>query len=89
MAKSAIKPATCYYGVTATHLICPNTTVAPASEAFSSSATAQNKYPTHPPTPLDAPPTPNGAIHVITHLMKEVVSSAAEAETGGIFSNGK
>jgi hypothetical protein len=47
------------------------------------------KDPTRPPTPQDAPPTPNGAIHVVTHLMKEVVSSAAEAETGGLFYNGK
>jgi hypothetical protein len=45
--------------------------------------------PTKPPAPDDTPPKPNGAIHVVTHLMKEVVSSAAEAETGGLFYNGK
>jgi hypothetical protein len=41
------------------------------------------------PSPEDPPPMSNGAIHVVTHLMKEVVSSAAEAETGGLFYNGK
>ena len=45
--------------------------------------------PCRPPTLQDARPTPNEAIHVVTHLMKEVVSSAPEAETGGLFYNGK
>jgi hypothetical protein len=47
------------------------------------------KDPDRPPAPTDAPAKPNGAIHVLTHIMTEVVSSAAEAELGGLFYNGK
>ena len=32
---------------------------------------------------------PNGPIHVLCHLMKEVLSSAAEAELAGLFHNAK
>ena len=42
---------------------------------------------THPPTFTGR--NPNGAIHVVTHLVKVVVSSAAEVETGSLFYNGK
>jgi hypothetical protein len=34
-------------------------------------------------------PTNNGAIHVFCHVMREVVSSAAEAELGALFNNSK
>ncbi|KAI2496641.1 Reverse transcriptase (RNA-dependent DNA polymerase) [Fragilaria crotonensis] len=32
---------------------------------------------------------PNGAVHVLCHIMREVLSSAAEAELGALFHNGK
>ncbi len=32
---------------------------------------------------------PNGAVHVLCHIMREVLSSAAEAELGNLFHNGK
>jgi hypothetical protein len=38
------------------------------------------------PTPT---PKPNGAIHILCHVMREVLSSAAEAELGALFHNGK
>lgn len=34
-------------------------------------------------------PPANGAINVLCHIMREVVSSAAEAELGALFYNGK
>ena len=36
-----------------------------------------------------SPYTPNGAVHVLCHIMCEVLSSAAEAELGALFHNGK
>ena len=36
-----------------------------------------------------APLKPNGAVHVLCHIMREVLSSAAEAELGALFHNGK
>ena len=41
----------------------------------------------HPPLQGTPAPTVNGAIHVECKTLKHVVSSAAEAETGGIFVN--
>ena len=35
------------------------------------------------------PPTLNGAIHVKSRIMRNVMASAAEAETGGLFINGQ
>jgi len=35
------------------------------------------------------PFTANGAVHVLCHIMREVLSSAAEAELGALFHNGK
>ena len=32
---------------------------------------------------------PNGAVHILCHIMREVLSSAAEAELGALFRNGK
>ncbi|KAI2495038.1 Reverse transcriptase (RNA-dependent DNA polymerase) [Fragilaria crotonensis] len=32
---------------------------------------------------------PNGAVHVLCHIMREVLSSAAEAELGALFHNGE
>jgi len=37
--------------------------------------------------PKDPKPTPNGAVHVLCKTLKGVPSSAAEAETGGLFLN--
>jgi hypothetical protein len=46
-------------------------------------------YLTNAPTrPTDAL-KPNGAVHVLCHIMREVLSSAAEAELGALFHNGK
>ena len=32
---------------------------------------------------------PDGAVHILCHIMREVLSSAAEAELGAVFHNGK
>ena len=44
-------------------------------------------------SPLRCSPTssykPNGAVHILCHIMREVLSSAAEAELGALFHNGK
>ena len=45
--------------------------------------------PDEPPGPNDPPPTPNGAVHVLCQIMREVMSSAAEAELGALFHNAK
>jgi hypothetical protein len=41
------------------------------------------------PDPNSEPPPINGAIHVLSSIMKVVLSSAAEAELGALFFNGK
>jgi hypothetical protein len=41
-----------------------------------------------PANPTDAL-KPNGAVHVLCHIMRKVLSSAAEAELGALFHNGK
>ena len=41
------------------------------------------------PDPLSEPPKINGAIHVESTIMRNVMASAAEAETGGLFVNGQ
>ncbi|KAI2512002.1 Reverse transcriptase (RNA-dependent DNA polymerase) [Fragilaria crotonensis] len=46
-------------------------------------------YLTNAPTTPTAALKPNGAIHVLCHIMREVLSSAAEAELGALFHNGK
>jgi hypothetical protein len=45
--------------------------------------------PTKPPGPNDPPPPGNGAINVLCSIMREVISSAAEAEIAALFQNGK
>jgi hypothetical protein len=45
--------------------------------------------PTKPPAPDALPPPLNGAINVPCKILREVLSSAAEAELGGLFHNGK
>jgi hypothetical protein len=42
-----------------------------------------------PPEPDDPPPMHNGAINVPCQIRREVLSSAAEAELGGVFNNAK
>lgn len=46
---------------------------------------SNNYTPTKPPTPLH--PKLNTPLHVECKTLKHVVSSAAEAETGGVYSN--
>jgi hypothetical protein len=45
--------------------------------------------PSKPPQPQDPEPADNAPIHVLCSIMREIVSSAAEAELGGLFHNGK
>jgi hypothetical protein len=45
--------------------------------------------PMKPPLPTDPEPPNNGAIHVPSQIMREVLSSASEAELAGCFHNGK
>jgi hypothetical protein len=45
--------------------------------------------PTRAPLPTDPAPPPNGAVAVLCQIMREVVSSAAEAELAALFHNGK
>jgi len=42
-----------------------------------------------PPKPHNTPPPLNGAIHVHSSIMRSVLSSATEAETGALFHNAK
>jgi hypothetical protein len=42
-----------------------------------------------PPSPGDPPPPINGPIDVLCNIMREVLSSASEAEICGVFRNGK
>ncbi|KAI2506705.1 Reverse transcriptase (RNA-dependent DNA polymerase) [Fragilaria crotonensis] len=46
-------------------------------------------YLTSQPTSPNAAFKPNGAVHVLCQIMREVLSSAAEAELGALFHNGK
>ena len=41
------------------------------------------------PNPNSKPPKTNGAIHVECSIMRNVMASAAKAETGGLFVNGQ
>jgi hypothetical protein len=45
--------------------------------------------PTKPPGPNDPPAPGIGAINVLCSIMREVISSAAEAELAALFHNGK
>ena len=47
------------------------------------------KDPTKPPTLADPVEPPQGAILNTSHVIKEVVAAASEAETAGLFYNGK
>jgi hypothetical protein len=44
--------------------------------------------PSKAPQPQDPEATPNALVHVLCSIMHEIVSSAAEAELGGLFHNG-
>jgi hypothetical protein len=44
---------------------------------------------TPPPAPQKPNPTPNGPVHTLCKTIKNVMSSAAESETGGVYLNGK
>jgi len=39
------------------------------------------------PTAMDEPPPDNGPVHILCQIMKQLVSSAAEAESGVLFLN--
>ncbi len=41
------------------------------------------------PAAPNGPYKPNGSVHVLCHIMREVLSSAAEAKLGALFHNGK
>jgi hypothetical protein len=43
--------------------------------------------PSKPPAPTDIPPPQNGAIHIISTIMRNVMASAMEAELGALFHN--
>ena len=45
--------------------------------------------PTKSPQPTDTSPPSNGAINILCQIMREVLSSAAEAELAAVFHNGK
>ena len=45
--------------------------------------------PLKPPDENDTPPPLNGAVHIVSNIMRQVLASAAEAETGGLFYNGQ
>jgi hypothetical protein len=47
------------------------------------------KDPDKAPDPNDPPPPSNGAISILCQIMREVLSSAAEAELASLFHNGK
>jgi hypothetical protein len=47
------------------------------------------KNPNKAPDPTDPPPPSNGAISILCRIMREVLSSAAEAELASLFHNGK
>ncbi|KAG7342946.1 reverse transcriptase RNA-dependent DNA polymerase [Nitzschia inconspicua] len=59
------------------------------SEAKARSRYAGFHYLSEPSTNPTTHPAPNGAIHIPCQILKEVVSSAAEAELAGTFHNGK
>ena len=48
--------------------------------------TSRSVEPTQPPTTT---PNTNGSIHTVSNIMKNVMSSATEAESGGLFHNTK
>jgi hypothetical protein len=45
--------------------------------------------PTETPSPTAAPPPYNGAIHTISSIMRNVMTSATEAELGAVFQNAR
>lgn len=47
------------------------------------------RNPNKPPLHEEKSPPANGAIHVLSNIMRDVVTSAAEAELGALFYNGK
>jgi len=65
----------------AAYLVLPNARSRVAGHFFLSN---------QPPAPPALPnPKPNGPIHTVCKTLRNVVSSAAESETGGIFVNGQ
>jgi hypothetical protein len=69
----------------AAHLVAPKARSRVAGYHYLSS------QPTKPglPSPDDPPPPINGAIDVLCNIMREVLSSASEAELAGVFRNAK
>jgi hypothetical protein len=50
---------------------------------------SKHKNPNNPPSNDETPPPLNGPINVVSKVLREVLSSAAEAELAGLFLNGK
>jgi hypothetical protein len=70
----------------ASYLSCPKARSRAAGYHFLSD---RPRDPTKAPDPSDPPPTANGAIDVLCQVMREVLSSAAEAELAALYHNGK
>jgi hypothetical protein len=70
----------------ASYLSCPKARSRAAGYHFLSS---MPKDPDRSPTSTDPAPPANGAIDILCQIMKPVLASAAEAELGGLFLNGK
>jgi hypothetical protein len=70
----------------ASYLTAPKSRSRAAGYHFLSSKLAD---PTKPPLATDPDPPNNGTIDVFCHIMREVLSSATEAELGAHFHNGK
>jgi hypothetical protein len=70
----------------ASYLTAPKAPSRAAGYHFLSSKLAD---PTKPPLATDPDPPNNGVIHVFCHIMCDVLPSAAEAELGALFHNGK
>jgi hypothetical protein len=65
---------------------------APKARSRASGFHYLSDFPTDPdkaPDPNAPPPPSNGAINILCQIMREVVSSAAEAELAALFHNGK
>lgn len=48
-----------------------------------------SSFPRDPKHPANPPPPLNGAVHIVCKTLRNVMSSATEAETGGLFYNGQ
>ena len=70
----------------ASYLSCTNARSRAGGHFFLSS---RPLHPSRPPGPHEKQPPINGPIHIVSSTMKNVLSSAAEAELGALFHNAK